>query len=127
MGKKMGIMQGKMLKSQLRRDKIKEVTPRIASSLTGGVLEGLGITTEKVEDSPEKISFKINKCPVYEAVKMMGLDPEMLCRHSAVPFMNTIVKQMDPNLSYELEKYRSGPDDFCQETIILKKEVLIER
>lgn len=52
---------------------------------------------------------------------------EILCRHSAVSFMNTIVKQIDPNLGYELEKYRSGPDDFCQEAIVLKKEALIER
>ncbi|MEE9379242.1 MAG: hypothetical protein V3V33_14555 [Candidatus Lokiarchaeia archaeon] len=127
MGKAMGIMQGKMLKSQLRRDKIKEVTPSIAGPLTSGVIAGLGIETETIEESPEKISFKINKCPVYEATKLMGLDPETMCRHSAMPFMNTIVKQLDPNLGYELEKYRSGPDDFCQESIVLKKEALIER
>lgn len=123
----MGVMQGKMLKSQLRRDKIKEITPSIAGSLTGGVIAGLGMVTETIEESPEKISFKINKCPVYEAAKLMGLDSEILCRHSAVSFMNTIVKQIDPNLGYELEKYRSGPDDFCQEAIVLKKEALIER
>lgn len=127
MGKSMGVMQGKMLKSQLRREKIKEVTPSIAGSLTSGVIAGLGIDTKTIEESPEKISYKINKCPVYEATKLMGLDSETMCRYSAIPFMDTIVKQIDPNLGYELEKYRSGPDDFCQESIVLKKEALIER
>jgi hypothetical protein len=127
MGKTMGVMQGKMLKSQVRRDKIKDITPSIAGSLSGGVIEGLGIKTEIIEETPEKIIFKINKCPVYEAAKLMGLASEELCRHSAVPFMDTMVKQIDPNLGYELEKYRSGPDDFCQESIVLKKEALIER
>ena len=127
MGKTMGEMQGKMLKSQVRRDKIKEITPNIAVSLTGGVIEGLGITTETMEESPEKITFKICKCPVYEAAKLMGLASETLCPHSAVPFIDTMVKQIDPNLGYELEKYRSGTDDFCQESIVLKKEALIEK
>ena len=121
MGKSMGVMQGKMLKSQTRRDKIKDITASIASSLAGGVIAGLGITTETLEETPEKITLKVEKCPVYEAAKLMGLDSEKMCRHSAMPFMDTIVKQLDPNLGYELEKYRSGPDDFCQESIVLKK------
>jgi hypothetical protein len=127
MGKNMGVMQGKMLKSQARRDKIKEITPSIASSLTRGVNEGLGMIIETIEETPEKSTFKINKCPVYEATKLMGLDPETLCHHGPIPLMNTIVKQLDPNLGYELEKFRSGPDDFCQESIVLKKAALIEK
>lgn len=123
----MGLIQGKMLHSQLRREKVKRITPSIAGSLTSGVLAGLGIVTENLEESLEKMSYKINKCPIYEAAKLMGLDPEILCRHSAVPFMDTIVQQIDPNLSYELEKYRLGPDDYCQESIVLKKEAVIER
>ncbi|MFX0004671.1 MAG: hypothetical protein ACFFAA_12405 [Promethearchaeota archaeon] len=123
----MGLMQGKMLQSQLRRKKVKRITPSIAGSLASGVLAGLGIVTEKLEESLEKMSYKITNCPVYEAAKLMGLDPEIVCRHSAVPFMNTIVKQIDPNLSYELEKYRLGPDGYCQESIVLKKEAVIVR
>jgi hypothetical protein len=127
MGKSLGVMQGKMLKSQVRREKIKDITPSSAGSLSSDVLAGLGIVTENIEENPEKITYKINKCPVYEATRLMGLDSEALCRHGAVAFMNTVVKQIDPNLGYELEKYRSGPDDFCKESIVLKKEALIER
>jgi len=30
-------------------------------------------------------------------------------------------KQLNPNLSYQLMKFRSAPDDFCEEAIVLKK------
>ncbi len=52
---------------------------------------------------------------------MMGLDPEPLCRSSAMPFMDSLVKELNPNLQYELEKYRIGQDDFCEESISLIK------
>ena len=58
---------------------------------------------------------------VNEAAKMMGLDPESLCRRSAIPFMNCLVKELNPDLQYELEKFRTGQDDFCQESIVLIK------
>jgi hypothetical protein len=123
----MGTMQGKMLKSQARRDKVKDITPSIASSLARSVLAGFDITTETLEEAPEKVTLEVKKCPVYDAAKMMGLEPEKLCSYSAVSFMDTMVKQLNPNFSYELERFRTGPDDCCQESIILKKELLIEK
>jgi len=58
---------------------------------------------------------------VYEAAKMMGLDPEPLCRSSSLPFMDSLVKELNPNLQYELEKFRIGKDDFCEESVSLIK------
>jgi len=119
--KSMGSLQGKMLKSQARREKIKEMTPKNASLLGSEAIKGFGIETEILKESDEKVSIKVGKCPVYEASKMMGLDPESLCRRSAIPFMNCLVKELNPNLQYELEKFRAGQDDFCEESIVLIK------
>ncbi|MFX0020061.1 MAG: L-2-amino-thiazoline-4-carboxylic acid hydrolase [Promethearchaeota archaeon] len=117
----MGALQGKMSRSQARREKIKEMNPKNASFLASGAIKGFGIDTEILKESEEKVSIKVGKCPVYEAAKMMGLDPEPFCRRSAIPFMNSLVKELSPNLQYELEKFRTGQDDFCEESIALIK------
>jgi len=117
----MGALQGRMSKSQARREKIKEMNPKNASFLASGAIKGFGIETEILKESDEKVSIKVGKCPVYEAAKMMGLDPEPFCRRSAIPFMNSLVKELSPNLQYELEKFRTGQDDFCEESIALIK------
>lgn len=116
-----GSIQGKMSKSQARREKIKEMDPINASILAAGAIKGFGIETEVLKESDEKVSVKVGKCPVYEAAKMMGLNAEQLCRRSAIPFMNSLVKELSPNLQYELEKFRTGQDDYCEESITLIK------
>ena len=117
----LGKMQGAMLKSQARRDKIKDITPSIASSISSDAMAGMGIEIETLSETPEKATFNVKRCPVYEAAKMLGLDAEKMCRHSSIPLMETLIKQLNPNLSYELEKYRTGSDDCCRESIILTK------
>ena len=117
----MGALQGKMSKSQARREKIKEMNPSNAALLASDAIKGFGIESEILKESDEKVSLEVKKCPVYEAAKMMGLDPEPLCRSSAIPFMNSLVKELNPNLQYELEKFRIGQDDFCKESISLIK------
>lgn len=117
----MGALQGRMSKSQARREKIKEMTPKNASILASGAIKGFGINSEILKESDDKVSMKVGKCPVYEAAIMMGLDPELFCRRSAIPFMNSLVKELSPDLQYELEKFRKGQDDFCEESIALVK------
>lgn len=117
----MGALQGKMSKSQARREKIKEMNPKNASILASDAIKGFGIESEILKETDEKVSIKVGKCPVYEAAKMMGLDPEPFCRRSAIPFMDSLVKELSPDLQYELEKFRTGQDDFCEESIVLIK------
>lgn len=117
----MGAVQGRMSKSQARREKVKDMTPLNASNLAAGAIKGFGIQAEVLKQTPEKVSVKVGKCPVYEAAKMMGLDPEQLCRKSAIPFMNSLVKELNPDLRYELEKFRTTQDDSCVESVALIK------
>jgi len=115
----MGAARGKMMKEQ---SDIKEFDARAAHSLTKSVPENIGINTEVLEESPQRVVIKVGKCPIYEAAQMLGLDAktiEAMCRTGSVRFMDTAAKQLNPNLSNRLRKFRSAPHDFCEEEIVL--------
>ena len=114
----MGTMQGEMIKEQ---SGIEEIDTKTALSLAKSIPESLGISMEVVEESPKSVVFKVGKCPIYEAAQMMGMDEETietLCRNGAIRFMDTVTKQLNPNFSYQLQRFRSGADDFCEEVIV---------
>jgi hypothetical protein len=52
------------------------------------------------------------------AMTFMNAYIETMCRNGPARLMDTITKELNPNLSYELRKFRSGKDDFCEEAII---------
>jgi len=115
----MGAARGKMMKEQ---SDIKEFDARAAHSLTKSVPENIGISMEVLEESPQRVVTKTGKCPLYEACQVVGLDAKTIearCRTGSVRFMDAAVKQLNPNLNYRLRKHRSGPDDFCEEEIVL--------
>jgi len=115
----MGVMQGQMMKEQAGD---KEMDPKAAWELIKTVPESLGISMEVIEESPQMIVTKVGKCPIYTAAQMLGMDGkaiENLCRSGAARFMDTVTKQLNPNLSHQLRKFRSSPDDFCEEAVVL--------
>jgi len=114
-----GAMQGNMIKEQAG---VEQFDAQAAASLAENFIEGLGIRSEVMEESPQKVVTKVGRCPLYEAAQGLGLDAETieaLCRAGALRFMDTMVKQLNPNLSYRLMKFRSATDDFCEEAIAL--------
>ena len=77
---------------------------------------------EVIEESPQKVSFKVARCPLYEAAQELKLDAETieaLCRAGPVRNMDSMVKQLNPNLNYQLRKFRSSEENFCEEMIEL--------
>jgi len=53
----------------------------------------------------------------------MGIDHaaiEQMCRNGPGRFMDTAAKQLNPGLSYRLKKFKSGPDDTCEEEMVLE-------
>jgi hypothetical protein len=53
---------------------------------------------------------------------MLGMDGktiEAMCRVSSIRFDDMRVKQLNPSLSLRLRKFRSAPDDFCEEEVVL--------
>jgi hypothetical protein len=116
----MGAVQGKMLKEQAG---VEEVDAQTAAALAGKLIEeAFGIKSEVAETSPQRVVTRIGRCPLYEAAQMLGTDAaviEALCRAGAIRNMDSITKQLNPDLSYQLSKFRSSADDFCEEVIVL--------
>jgi len=54
---------------------------------------------------------------------MMGMDAKtienLVCRSGSIKLMDAMVKQLNPNLSVRIKKFRSSADDFCEEEIVL--------
>jgi hypothetical protein len=84
--------------------------------------ESMGFSSE-IEVSPSKIVSKVYQCPCYEGFKAAGLDHETIkamC-HRMGEAENASLKKLVPNASATLIKFRSAPDDFCQEEIEMRK------
>jgi len=115
----LGTMQGKKMKEEAG---IKEFDAKAACSLLKTTPENVGMKLEVVEESPQRVVTRTGKCPIYEAGQMVGLDAktmETICSRSSMRLMDAAAKELNPNLSYRLRKFRSGPDDFCEEEIVL--------
>jgi len=116
----MGIAQGQAMKAQAGLDEI-DIT--MASSLAGRFIEeGLGISSEVIEESAQRIASRVGRCPIYEAAQAMGMDGasiEAICRASSLRYMDTMVKQWNPYLSYQLSEFRSSADGCCVEEVVL--------
>ena len=114
----MGAMQGGMMKEQAG---VKDFDIKAAYSVVKAVPENLGIATEILEDTPTVVRFKCLQCSFHNGLQMAGLDEktrETMCRDGAIKFMDTALKQLNPNLSYRLMKYRSSVGDFCEEAVV---------
>ena len=114
----MGAVQGQILKEKAGAEELDAIA---AWSLVKRVPEGIGIGAEVIKESPKEIVFQTGRCPLYTAGQMLGMDNntiETMCRNGAARLMDTITKELNPNLSYQLRKFRSGEDDFCEEAII---------
>jgi hypothetical protein len=114
----MGTMQGKMLKEKAGAE---EFDVKAAWSLVKSVPVGIGIGAEVIKESHQEIVIKAGRCPLYSAGQMLGFDNqtmETMCRKGSARLMDTITRELNPNLRYELRKFRSGADDFCEEAII---------
>jgi hypothetical protein len=114
----MGAMQGKILKEKAGAEEIDAIA---AWSLVKTVPEGIGIGAEVIKESPKEIVVQTGRCPLYAAGQSLGLDNntiETMCRSGAARLMDTMTRELNPNLSYQLRKFRSTADDFCEEAII---------
>lgn len=115
----MGVMQGMLAKAQAGTE---EFDAKAAHLVCGQIVAGLGLTSEITEESPREVVSKTGRCPIFEAAQLMGHDVQAIeaaCRAGAIRFMDTMVKQLNPNLGYELRKFRSAPEDSCVEAIVL--------
>jgi len=114
----MGAMQGQMMKEQASTE---EVDIKAAVPIVKSVPESFGISMEVLEENPQSVVFKVGRCPVYEASQLLGMDAktiEAVCRAGGAKLMAAVTRQLNPNFSYELRKFRSSADDFCEEALV---------
>jgi hypothetical protein len=64
------MVQAKMMKEEAG---IKEFDAKAAWSLMRTAPEGLGLSSEVVEESPQRVVVKYSKCSIYEAAQMLGM------------------------------------------------------
>ena len=114
----MGGMQGAMMKGQAGTQ---DIDAKTAWSMVKTIPESLGIPCEVMEEGPDKVVIKLHKCPVYASGEMLGVDAntiESRCRGGSEKVMNAATRQLNPELEYQLQKFRSSSDDFCIEAIV---------
>ncbi len=113
----MAIYQGLRLKNQLQLDYFDAEDAYVLMKV---IPEALGIDCEVIETGPIKVVVKMTKNPLHDAAKIAGLDPEKFHRNSAIAYMENVIQQLNPELHYELVKYKFTDDDYLDEQIILK-------
>jgi hypothetical protein len=117
----MGRMHGKKLKEDAGADQLDiKTATRIAMD---SIREGFGITSEVLSDDPDQVVVRCGRCPVYEAGQSVGMDAatiEKLCRTGPLRFMDATMGQLNPDLGYELRRFRTAPDGFCEEAVVRK-------
>ncbi len=117
----LGTAQGQMIKEQAG---VEEADLKTAENMISSMVEeGFGITSEVVESSSNAITCKMGRCPVYEAGEMLGMENEAIeagCKSGAITFMDSAAKQLNPNLSYKLTRFRTSADDCCEESLVLE-------
>lgn len=66
---------------------------------------------------------EFGKCPVYEAAHSYGMPDEQieeLCRAGSLVFLDNVVKQLNPDLTYRLREFRSEKYKGCVEEIVFQ-------
>ena len=118
----LGTAQGMMIKDQAGAEEVDVKTAE--KLLTDMIEESFGIASEVVEENQNMITCKVSRCPIYEAGEMLGMDNNAIeagCRAGAITFMDSAAKQLNPNISYKLTKFRSSADDYCEESVELEQ------
>lgn len=115
----LGAAQGKTVKSQSGIDEFDLRTS--SQALQNLIKKGFGIRSDVISETPQKITINVRRCPVYESMAALGMDPKAIeanCRAGAIHFMDAAAKQLNPELSYKLTKFRLSADDYCKEVIV---------
>ena len=98
------------------------VDAKLAVDLLMELVGVVGIEPEVLEQSPERVVFRVSRCPIYEAGRTLGMDHsaiETLCRTRILPRMVRAAKELNPELDTRLVQFRAGEDDSCIEETFL--------
>lgn len=112
-----GEYQGKNLKKLLENEKPNATE---AFDAIKKIPLSLGINLMIPEKESDKVVVRLDKCPIFESAEIMGIDPATFCDNTAIPYYDTIAKELNKDLKYKRNKIKIAQDDFCEEQIISK-------
>lgn len=119
----MGIARGKQLREESGNVSLDAVA--VAHLIEKHFGEELGMHLEIIEESPERVVISTGRCPVFEAMKLSGAHHRQIeawCGLCSVAYMDNLIKQLNPGLNFQLQKYRQTEEDSCQLAITLATE-----
>jgi len=112
-----GIASGKILKEKMGQGRFD--IQKLGSVLRESNLS-IGIDSELAHSSSSSALFRNSRCPMYDGYRIGGLDDqtaEALCQKGATAKLGTMLKYLDPSITYRLKHYRLKPDEVCEEEI----------
>ena len=115
---KMGAMPDPLI---IKRKTTKKYNARAAEPLVRAVYNSLGSSIKIVEESPHCVLVQCSRCPNYEAARELGIDHPVIerwCRAGRIKSVETMIKQLNPELSFRLVRFRRTAEDFCEEEIV---------
>jgi hypothetical protein len=115
---KIGAMQEPLT---IKRKTTKNYDARAVEPLVRAAYKGLGSSIKIVEESPHCVLVQCSRCPNYKAAHELGMDPTLIerwCRAGRIKSIETMIKLFNPDLTFRLVRFRSTPEDFCEEEIV---------
>jgi hypothetical protein len=107
---------GSAVKEQLEGS---EATAQDIFGVVGPGNQALGFEVEEIDSTPQKVTFNIRRCPLYEGCQAMGAPDQEFCDNLGLPAMNGIAKAMNPTAEYTIVSRRTSADGYCEEEITI--------
>jgi hypothetical protein len=115
---KIGKLQGNMMQMQAG---IKQFNTQTTSTLVKTAMENLGLKIKLIKESERTVLFKCTRCPIYDAGHELGINHKTIeswCRASNIRLFDSAIKQLNPDLTFRIVKFRIAPEDFCEEEMV---------
>lgn len=115
-----GIRVGKAMKSEAGDKKFDIYETLLTIVDMASEIGGIDRIVAKTKDRVATVT-QFGDCPVYEAAKATGMDDQMIeemCRASACVFLDNVVRQLNPDLTYKVSKFRDAECKGCLEEIV---------
>ena len=86
-------------------------------------MEGAGAEVEVHERGEDSVTFRVGRCPFYEALLDVGVDCGYflggLCTHITLPAIQATLTRFDPRLRLETRLVRESAEELCLERLYL--------
>lgn len=116
--------QGIVVSREMRRIIPKDLPPlEFGATIYRKFMEDAGAEVEVHQRNEHSITFRIARCPFYEAFLDVGVDCGYflngLCSNLTLPSIQATLNQFNPNLRVETVATRETAEDLCLERITL--------